>query len=641
MNGTQPNATAERVGWKSRMEVTLGTVRRVVLQGNVLDAVLEETGELIPLPDWLIGQLHQRGYRRIVAFDHAADPVVHDWDGLGVGERLAAFMQFGGATPPAHQADVTNPLVVLNQLRRMLADPQVPAACVLMLQEHRFRSPSAETVALHHLTSAAAAVTAGGAVTVTTPGDGWSADSGAAPAPRPAPMTAPVGPVGDLRNLAVLIYPDENLIPGEFLRADPDTAVVRIPYPSFAERGRFFNLNQAAFFNEPGAGYDPENLARTTEGLRLRELQQLAVLSQRKRVGVASLRELQDLLRFGRQENPWRTIGSRAQATDALKPVRGQREPVQAAQDALFRGKWGLGNLLDPGARKPPLVCFFVGSTGVGKTMLARCMAHFLTGSADGLKIIDMSEYRQDHSVHRLIGAPPSYVGFSEGGQLTNWVKERPFSLVLFDEIEKAHERIMDIFLQILDGARLTDGKGETVDFSHTGLIFTSNIGTEALEDASAGATPPVGRADPGKRARTVAFFTEQVENYFDDIDRPEIYNRLKSGIVVFNSIERDDALADIRDKLRLITNGVNDQLDGGGGIDDTDPAVIEQLLGHVDYRRYGLRDVNNMLITELGNPIARFLDSAEAQRFRLPTRYQYRWNAVEQRLEIARRGQS
>lgn len=625
MNGSQTLAMSEQVGWKSRIEVTVGTVRRLVLQGNVLDAVLDEAGALVTLPEWLTEQLRRRGYKRIVIFDHADAPVIPEWDGLGLSERLSAFMQFGGAVAPMSRADPSNPLIVLNQLRRVLADSQVATACIMMLQEHRFRSPSAETVAMHHLIGAATMVSAPAA------SGALSTDGRSAPARIPDP--APAGTVSALRNVAVLIYPDENLIPGEFLRSDPDTAAVRIPYPSFSERSRFFNLNQDNFFGDADASYDPAELARLTEGLRLRELEQLALLSRRTRVGVRSLRELQDLLRFGRQENPWRTIGRREEAVAALKPVRGQLEPVQAAQDALFRGKWGIDNLLDPRARKPPLVCFFVGSTGVGKTMMARQMAYFLTGSTDGLKIIDMSEYRQEHSVHRLIGAPPSYVGFSEGGQLTNWVKERPFSLVLFDEIEKAHERILDIFLQILDGARLTDGKGETVDFSHTGLIFTSNIGTDALEDGAAAPMPSHGDNDPAARVQTVTFFTEQVKSYFDDIERPEIYNRLKSGIVVFNAILRADARADIEDKLRLITASINRLLSGGGGIDDPEAEVIEQLLGQVDYHRYGLRDVNNVLITELGNPIARFLDYAESQKFAVRTRYRYRWNT--DRLEI------
>src|SRR4030095_195673 len=137
-----------------------------------------------------------------------------------------------------------------------------------------------------------------------------------------------------------------------------------------------------------------------------------------------------------------------------------------------------------------------------------------------------MSEFQRDHSDQRLIGPPPGYVGYSEGGQLTNWVLNRPHSVILIDEVEKAHERILDIFLQILEGARLTDGKGATVDMSDTILIFTSNIGTEEAiaEGVQSRSAPEV-----------EATFLNAVETYVrEELGRPELYNRLKKGIVVF-----------------------------------------------------------------------------------------------------------
>ncbi len=626
MNDPTNNESASLVGWKSRFDVALTTAHRIVLQGNVLDAVLDREQRPVGLVDWLVAGLREAGYRRIVCFDHGSDPVIHRWEDKEPREGLTALMQLGGGQPLTRRADPSNPLVVLNRLHRMLADPQVPAVCILKLQEQRFRMPSEEAVALHRLTAAAA-----DASTAAEPNQPEQEGDTDAPVPAEGPVTP-----STLRNLAVLLYSDDNLIPTEFLGVDPDTAVIRVPLPGYRERYEYFRRNKQAFHSVEG--YQPEHLARITEGARLRELEQLARLSQQEQVGVGALPELQDLLHFGKRENPWTNIGSEADADRSLAPIRGQSEARDTVKDALLQGKWDIGKLIDPDARRPPLVRFFVGGTGVGKTMMARRMAEFLTGSPDGLKVIDMSEYRQDHSVQRLIGAPPSYIGFSEGGQLTNWVKERPFSLVLFDEIEKAHERILDIFLQILDGARLTDGKGETVDFSQTGLIFTSNIGTDALEDTAI--TSPQGRSPGNGREQIVDFFTTQVKEFFEEIERPEIFNRLKSGIVVFNYIGREDAKADITDKLHRITAGINARLGEQAQLREADDAVVERLLSHVDYERYGLRDVNNVLSTKLGKGISRFLDSAGLLEFGIQGTFGYQWIEEEDRLGITARGE-
>nr|VFJ60457.1 MAG: AAA domain (Cdc48 subfamily) [Candidatus Kentron sp. DK] len=618
MNNTQTDYARSVTGWKSRIDVALTTVHRVVLQGNVLDAVLDENQRPVGLVDWLVARLRRADYQRIVFFDHGSDPIIHHWENKEQQEGLSALMKLGGQ-PMIRRKDPSDPLTTLGRLHYLLADPLVSGACILMLQEHRFRSPSPEAMALHRLAHAATdAVNTSPEPNATDAVNTTDSEEGG------------VEPPLMLRNLAILLYPDENLIPADFLR-DPDTAIIRLPYPGFSDRFDYFRHNQPDFYRDSSA-YDPQNLARITEGARLSELQQLARLSQQEQVGVSALQQLQDLLRFGKRENPWATIGTMAQVDEILAPVRSQHEAVDTVKDALLQGKWGVGALADPGARRPPLICFFVGGTGVGKTMMARRMAHFLTGSADGLKVIDMSEYRQDHSVQRLIGAPPSYIGFSEGGQLTNWVKERPFSLVLFDEIEKAHERILDIFLQILDGARLTDGKGETVDFSQTGLIFTSNIGTDAL--AEGGLT---NMAETPPREKVVEFFTSEVRKHFEKIQRPEIYNRLKSGIVVFNFILQKDAKADITDKLRVMTQNTNGRLQGGGRIIEADDEVIEKLLRYVDYQRYGLRDVNNVLVTRLSSAIARFLDFSQTQGFNVTETYCYRWDKEKGQVRIVR----
>jgi ATP-dependent Clp protease ATP-binding subunit ClpB len=164
----------------------------------------------------------------------------------------------------------------------------------------------------------------------------------------------------------------------------------------------------------------------------------------------------------------------------------------------------------------------FLGPTGVGKTELARALAEFLFDTEENMVRIDMSEYQERHTVSRLIGAPPGYVGYEEGGQLTESVRRRPYSVVLFDEIEKAHPEVWSTLLQVLDDGRLTDGHGRTVDFRNTVLIMTSNVGSHLLEE--------IDRRDE-KKAR--AAVTDELRRHF----RPEFLNRI-DDIIVFNYLE-------------------------------------------------------------------------------------------------------
>ncbi len=217
--------------------------------------------------------------------------------------------------------------------------------------------------------------------------------------------------------------------------------------------------------------------------------------------------------------------------------------------------------------------------------------------------------------------SPPSYVGFAEGGQLTNWVKERPYSVVLIDEVEKAHERILDLFLQILDGARLTDGKGETIDFSETCLIFTSNVGTQDINEND---------FDKSDRCAVSDSFEKKVEEYFEDMERPELYNRLKRGVVVFNFITAEEAKRVLIDKLKSLANEQNRRLNKSGSQaridfseDENDMVVVDGLLQLVNYTKYGLRDVNNVIEMSLGTAIARFLDNPPKNARTL----RYRWD--------------
>ena len=202
--------------------------------------------------------------------------------------------------------------------------------------------------------------------------------------------------------------------------------------------------------------------------------------------------------------------------------VVGQRSAIEAVSNAVRRARAGLGD------DKRPIGSFlFLGTTGVGKTELARALAEFLFDDERALLRIDMSEYHDKHTVSRLIGAPPGYVGFEEGGQLTEPVRRRPYSVILFDEVEKAHPDVWNTLLQVLDDGRLTDGQGRTVDFKNTVIILTSNVGSHHAEAL----------ADQGlDEATERRLFEEAVMDDVRKAFRPEFLNRLDE-IVVFLSL--------------------------------------------------------------------------------------------------------
>jgi ATP-dependent Clp protease ATP-binding subunit ClpB len=204
------------------------------------------------------------------------------------------------------------------------------------------------------------------------------------------------------------------------------------------------------------------------------------------------------------------------------KRVISQDEAVKAVASAIRRSRAGIS---DP--NRPIGSFIFLGPTGVGKTELARTLAFTLFNDESNMIRIDMSEYMESHSVARLIGAPPGYVGFDEGGQLTEAVRRRPYSVILFDEIEKAHPDVFNVLLQVLDDGRLTDGRGRTVDFRNTILIMTSNLGSHIIQEANEKKTPW------GK-------VQDEVMDIVRKSFRPEFINRVDE-IVIFKNLEKKD----------------------------------------------------------------------------------------------------
>ena len=245
------------------------------------------------------------------------------------------------------------------------------------------------------------------------------------------------------------------------------------------------------------------------------------------------------------------------------KRVVGQDHAIQAVADAVRRSRAGLSN------EKRPIGSFlFMGTTGVGKTELAKALAEFLFNDENMITRIDMSEYQERHTVSRLVGAPPGYVGYDEGGQLTEAVRRKPYSVILLDEIEKAHPDVFNVLLQVLDDGRLTDNKGRTVDFKNTILIMTSNVGSDIIANYME-KLPQVGMpgADPTEEMKAIAHRRELLDECKDKVMdvlkmtvRPEFLNRIDE-IIMFDPLTRND----IRDILHIQMKQLQDKLSEEG----------------------------------------------------------------------------
>jgi ATP-dependent Clp protease ATP-binding subunit ClpC len=227
--------------------------------------------------------------------------------------------------------------------------------------------------------------------------------------------------------------------------------------------------------------------------------------------------------------------------------VKGQDEAINAISDAIRRSRSGLK---DP--RRPIGSFIFIGPSGVGKTLLAKALAEFMFDDEDALVRIDMSEYREQHTVSRLFGAPPGYVGYEEGGQLTEAVRRRPYRVILFDEIEKAHPEVWNALLQILDDGRLTDGQGRIVNFRNTVLIMTSNLGTEFVrQSGSLGFLQPTSDAE-------VAQANKKIENALKSTFRPEFLNRIDE-IITFSPLSMDQMREIVDLEMKEVTQRLSE----------------------------------------------------------------------------------
>ena len=305
---------------------------------------------------------------------------------------------------------------------------------------------------------------------------------------------------------------------------------INVPRPGRNDRSAFLKKCSTALILKepvvPGTS-DFEEMVDALDGFTYRDMQQLVMLSRvQDPKAPLSFRRLIPLYKFGERKSPWEELSKERieHLEEGLKErVKGQDHIVEHVVNVIKRAYLGLSGLQHSSKQQMPKgIFFFVGPTGVGKTEMAKALASFLFGDEEACIRFDMSEYAAEASDQRLVGAPPGYVGYEAGGQLTNAVRDRPFSVLLFDEIEKSHPKIFDKFLQVLEDGRLTDGKGDTVFFSETVIIFTSNIGAAEVS--------------PDDMDPLAEFVKRVTERFRDDMKRPELLNRIgQKNVLPFN----------------------------------------------------------------------------------------------------------
>jgi DNA polymerase III delta prime subunit len=501
--------------WLERFKREAGIKSSIILHGNVSDLCLDaKTGKYILLTDAVVEALKGKGFAKVVKWDR-----VDGTADIGVTQNASASGQAQQGNTYLSDEELAETGSQTNQFAVGKSDniDEFFAYVLKTISD----SPDSKTAFIIDYSD----FIFGSAVSLSEVERKWISMLGKT-LQKSVSYNMLSSDFSILGNIVVFITGNTASIPTGFYVNNPLVSVINVPMPSRGEREKFIDANSVLFKFNKDIREIRNDLVDALDGFSLKEIAQMMKLS-RQLGETLSFEKLINLYRYGEKVSPWEELSKdKLKDIEARlgKRVKGQDHAIEKVKDVIIRAYTGLSGLQHSSKQKKPKgVLFFVGPTGVGKTELAKSLAEFIFGDESACIRFDMSEFNHEHSDQRLVGAPPGYVGHEAGGQLTNAVKAKPFCVLLFDEIEKAHGRILDKFLQILEDGRLTDGKGETVYFSETIIIFTSNIGAADILPGSEGVEKQ---------------FVEAVQNHFrETLKRPELLNRIGDNIVAFNFI--------------------------------------------------------------------------------------------------------
>lgn len=429
--------------------------------------------------------------------------------------------------------------------------------------------------------------------------------------------------LNDRKNMIILVVDKYNDIPAWLYLNNPNMRTFYIESPDRKTRRLYMpfavrKYEKYQVLSQLDNKMSEEFVAETG-GLLCSEIKQLINLASNEEIETHEIKKAIKMYKYGLKESPWEELEEdiiERLSFNLDKRVKGQDIALDRVKKVIMRSVKGLSGLQHSNAdNKPRGILFFAGPTGVGKTETAKAIAETIFGDEDACIRFDMSEYRMEQSEQKIFGAPPGYVGYEGGGQLTNAVKNHPFSVLLFDEIEKAHPSIMDKFLQILEDGRMTDNQGNTVYFSESIIIFTSNIGlTEPAHDVSGNEIRratisienPFDDDTTEFKKETNRIVKEGVKNYFVNIGRPELLNRLgENNIVVFSFIDKWVAEIICAHQVENIMRLLKQKLDIAIDVEE-----IRSFLYHeaILQRENGGRGIGNMLEEKLINPLAEYI---------------------------------
>lgn len=562
-----------------------GIKKCVMIDGNVGDVYLDDKNKIVTLREFLEAMFKDMDYQDIVYWDRVegatgaidkltlTDEVQVEGDAYDLGDEEEE-------TPKAQQGLFKSPAEILNVVYKNVIDKKKKVAFIINWSEYLFSANGLSEDERQNITLLGKALK-------DRKIDYLSSDCN--------------------ESVVVIILNKASGLPLSFYQGNPEVEIVTLQKPDREERKQMVQKIEDSFEVRLKSGtsslLDNENIdcIDMMEDFTNREIIQLSRMSRKE--DKMSFDKLFYLFKYGEKENPWEKL-EQARVKNLKKEladrVVGQDEAIEKIEKTVVKAYMGLTGLHKTSSRSMPKgVFFFVGPTGVGKTELSKALAKFLFGDEQACIRFDMSEYAQENSDQKLIGAAPGYVGYEEGGQLTNAIKEHPFSVVLFDEIEKAakpNPRILDIFLQILEDGRLTDSKGETVYFSDTIIVFTSNLGANQVQASS-------------DKEGVAKEFIRIVKEYFDqELKRPELLGRIGyNNIVPFNFIQDKEFQYKIcKSKLKPVIRGIEEKYK----LDlefEKEMDAINYILSAVDSAKGG-RDILNAINDRLLDPLAMFL---------------------------------